>query len=59
MKNKAKYYKNVNDVIIISPTIRFFSNIFGKTLFVVKCKTCKKIPTEIYGEYCLDCVPKN
>ena len=50
----AKYYENVNDVLFISPIMRIFAKIVGAKHVVCKCKTCGKIPTELYGDYCFD-----
>jgi hypothetical protein len=55
---KATYYNSAEQVIFISPMTRFLSKIFGKELFVVKCKNCKKIPTELYGAFCIECSKK-
>ena len=55
---KARYFKSANDVGFINPMERFWARIFGKERLVIKCKSCKKIPTEIIDEYCWDCLPK-
>jgi hypothetical protein len=56
---KATYYNSAEQVIFpFSPMTRFMSKIFGKELFVVKCKNCKKIPTELYGAFCIECSKK-
>jgi len=51
---KAEYYSNPENVLFINPIIRLLARIFGAKHFVVKCKVCGKIPTEIYGDTCLD-----
>jgi len=56
---KARYFKSAEDVILIDPIQRFWAKIFGKDRIVRKCKDCKKIPTDLYGEYCLDCSKKH
>lgn len=53
-----KYYKNPNDVLFYNPTVRFLAKIFGSKYFVQRCKECKQIPTEMYGEYCQEHIKK-
>ena len=55
---KAKYYNKPEDVLFYNPFIRLLTKIFGPKHFVVKCKVCGKIPTEIYGDTCLDHITK-
>ena len=55
---KAEYFKTAEDVIFFSPITRFWSKIFGKDKYVLKCKDCNKIPTEIVSGYCWSCLPK-
>jgi len=50
----ASYYKKTEDVLFFSPITRLLAKVFGAKYFIYKCKTCRKIPTEIYGKYCLD-----
>jgi len=56
--NNAKYYETPENVILIYPVDRFLSRIFGKESMIIRCKTCKKIPTEVANGYCLNCYPK-
>lgn len=58
METKARYYNSPNQVLFYNPTIRFLARVFGNKYFVVKCKDCKKIPTDLYGFRCLDCSKK-
>lgn len=52
---KATYFSSHENVIFHSGFINFLTKFFGKKAFVVHCKTCGKIPTEIYdGEKCFD-----
>jgi len=46
------YYKKAEHVIHFNPLTRFLVKIFGPEKFVIRCKTCGKIPTEVYGNYC-------
>jgi hypothetical protein len=55
---KATYFKSADDVGFIDPMQRFWAKVFGKDRLVIKCKTCKQIPTEIIGGYCWSCLPK-
>ena len=56
---EAKYFKSADDVGFIDPMQRFWAKILGKNKVVITCKNCKKIPTEIFGGYCLDCKKEN
>ena len=46
------YYKSEDNVIFpFDPMIRILINIgFPKKWFIHKCKTCDKIPTEVYRD---------
>ena len=55
---KARYFKSAEDVNLLNPMQRFWAKIFGKEILLIKCKDCKKIPTELIGGYCWDCLPK-
>lgn len=57
--SKTRYFKSAQDVIFINPIQRFCAKIFGKDRLVIKCKDCKKIPTEVIGGYCWNCLPKS
>ena len=57
---KARYFDSADQVLLIHPMERFMAKIFGKDRIVIKCKDCKRIPTDLYGSYCLDCsIKKN
>ena len=56
---KARYFKNPEDVIFFHPIQRFFVWLFGAERMVKRCKVCGKIPTELYGGYCLDHIQKD
>lgn len=56
---KARYFESAEHVMLIHPIHRFLAKIFGKDRIVHKCKDCKRIPTDVYGEYCLDCSKKH
>jgi|TARA_R110000851_G_scaffold73614_2_gene162379 hypothetical protein len=51
---KAKYYSKPEHVLFYNPKITLLSKIFGAKHFVIKCKACGKIPTEMHGDFCLD-----
>jgi len=51
---KAKYYSKPEHVLFYNPLTRLLARIFGAKHFVIKCRVCGKIPTEIYGDTCLD-----
>jgi hypothetical protein len=51
---KAKYYNKPEDVLFYDPIIRLVAKIIGPSKVVRRCKTCGKIPTELYGGYCFD-----
>ena len=51
---KAKYFDKPEHVLFYDPFTRFLSKIFGAKHFVKKCRVCGKIPTELYGDTCLD-----
>jgi hypothetical protein len=55
---KAKYYNKPENVLFYNPIIRLLAIIFGAKHFVIKCRVCGKIPTEIYGDTCLDHITK-
>lgn len=55
---KAQYYKKEQVLHLFSPLDRFLSKYLPKEWFVIKCKDCKQIPTELISGYCLDCFPK-
>jgi hypothetical protein len=55
---KAEYYKKAENVLFFNPIERLLAKIFGADKMVIKCKTCGKIPTEVYEGYCLDHKPK-
>lgn len=55
---KAKFYKSPDQVLFFNPIERFLAKIFGAKRMVFKCKTCKKIPTEVFGGYCKDHIPR-
>lgn len=46
------YYEKPENVLFFSPVVRLLVRIFGPEHFVMRCKTCNKIPTDMYGEYC-------
>ena len=54
---KAQYYNPEQVLHTFSPIRRFLSNYLPKEWFVIKCKECKQIPTEVIGEHCWDCLP--
>jgi len=54
----AQFYKEPKDVLFYHPFERFLAKIFGANSMVMRCKTCKKIPTEQYGDYCEDHIQK-
>lgn len=56
---KARYFKDAEQVMFFHPFQRFLAKIFGQDRIVKKCKDCKRIPTDLYGEYCLDCSKKH
>jgi len=57
---KAEYFNSVEQVLLsFNPIGRFLSKFLPRDWFVMKCKDCKKIPTEIYGGKCLDCSTQN
>jgi len=59
MSQKASYFNSADDVLhIFNPIARFLSKFFPKDWFVIKCQSCNKIPTEVYGDKCLDCFKK-
>jgi hypothetical protein len=51
---KARYFKSADDVLFLNSIPRFLARIFGNEALVIKCKVCKKIPTEVYGNVCLE-----
>ncbi len=51
---KAKYYNKPENVLFYNPITRLLARMFGAKYFVTKCRVCGKIPTEIYGDTCLD-----
>ena len=51
---KARYFESANDVLFFDPIVRLLARVFGPERFVIKCKTCGKIPTEVYGNKCVD-----
>ena len=55
---KAKYYNKPENVLFYNPTTRLLARIFGAKYFVIKCKDCKQIPTELINGYCWDCLLK-
>lgn len=57
--NDSNYYRNYDNVILLYPADRFFAKIFGKKLFVHRCKDCNRIPKDVYGSRCLECSKKN
>ena len=57
----AQYFKKAEDVLhLFNPVTRFLIKyeIVSADSCVIKCKECKKIPTEILSGYCRDCLPK-
>ena len=48
----SRYYKKSEDVLFFNPITRFLAKVFGPEKFIIRCKECGKIPTEMYGEYC-------
>lgn len=53
---KVQYFESSKDVLGFSWAHKMFIKIFG----AMKCKTCKRIPTEItHSGYCLACLPKD
>ena len=64
MKNfdmKAQYFKKAEDVLhLFNPITRFLIkyHIVSAEATVIKCKECKQIPTEVFGSYCWDCLPR-
>lgn len=55
---KAKYFNKPEDVLFFNPITRLLSKIFGAKHFVIKCRVCGKIPTDVYGDTCLDHIDK-
>jgi len=51
---KAEYYNKPENVLFINPITRLLAKIFGAKYFVTKCRVCEKIPTDVYGDTCLD-----
>ena len=51
---KAKYYSKPENVLFYSLITRLLARIFGAKYFVIKCRVCGRIPTEMYGDTCLD-----
>lgn len=49
----VRYYDKPEDVIFRSPVIRLLVKIFGPNRFVYRCKTCGKIPADLYEGHCL------
>lgn len=47
------YYKTPEHVIFFSPMIRFLSKVTSPKYFIIRCEVCGKIPTELYGKFCL------
>lgn len=59
MSQKATYFDSAENVLhTFNPIARFLSKFLPKDWFVIKCQSCKKIPTEVYGGKCLDCSKK-
>lgn len=56
--NKASYYSNPDQVMLLHPIQRFFAWMFGKEAMITRCEDCKQIPTELYGKRCVDCHEK-
>jgi len=55
MNQGAEYYESADNVLhTFSPVKRFLSKYFPKDWFVIKCKSCKRIPSEV-----LNCVGKD
>lgn len=55
---KTKYYNKPEHVLFFDPLTRLLANIFGAKQFVIKCRVCGKIPTDVYGYTCLDHIDK-
>jgi hypothetical protein len=64
---KASYYNKAEQVLhTFNPIFRWLSKYLPKDWFVIKCKSCNKIPTEVISNfdeiklktsyYCWDCV---
>ena len=56
---RASYYSKPEYVLFYDPITRLLARIFGAKHFVIKCRVCGKIPTEIYGDTCLDHTTKS
>ena len=50
---RTTYYNKPEDVLFIDPLTRFLTKIFGAEHFVIRCKVCNKIPTDVYGDTCI------
>ena len=51
---EARYYKTPKHVMFYNPIQRLLAKVFGPESCVMRCKTCNKIPTEMYGDYCFN-----
>jgi hypothetical protein len=57
--NSTKYYSKPEHVLFFDPITRLLAKLFGASAFVIKCKDCKRIPTEFTSEgKCLSCDQK-
>jgi len=48
----TQYYKSPEQIMLIHPMDRVIAKLFGKESMIYRCKECKKIPTEMYGQHC-------
>ena len=48
----TRYFNKAENVLFYNPMTRLLAKIFGPNNYIHKCKTCGKIPTEVWGEYC-------
>jgi hypothetical protein len=58
---KAQYFKKAEDVLhLFNPIARLLIKykVCSANSCVIKCKECKRIPTEVIDDYCWDCLPK-
>jgi len=53
--NNAQYFDSPNDVIFLSYFDRLLSKLIGAEKVVMRCDSCKKIPTELIGNKCKNC----
>lgn len=49
------YYESADHVLFVNPIVRLLAKVFGNERYIIRCKTCNKIPVNLYGDYCLKC----